>query len=133
MTVEKKGNWRSIKTIEDSFKWRGIDILLIPDVSMLPEKYRKHQLASWQLPIGIESINEGWEPDWNDANQPKYWFWPEIAASEDKRSGFGFSSTDFGSRGTDTGAGSRLAYETREQALYGGKIFEPLYIDLFLM
>lgn len=134
MATEKKYDWRETQTVEAAFKWKGLDLSLINEVSPnIPEEYKKHQIASWQLPIIVEAINDGWVPDYTTRNQPKYELWIEIAASSEKPSGFGFSAAHCDFWRTRTGAGSRLAYETREKGEHCFKYFQDLLKDYYLM
>lgn len=112
-----------IKTFEEACEKLGQHETKLPDVSALPEKYAKSIIAHFKLMVIIEAINNGWIPDWDDSNQAKYYPWFKMG------SGFGFSYADYVVWESDAYAGSRLAYETVEKALYGGKQFEDLYND----
>jgi hypothetical protein len=66
-----------IKTWEDICAALQRDPNALPDVSMLPEKHQKFVLASIKLTYAAEALNEGWEPNWNNPKEDKYYnyFW----------------------------------------------------------
>jgi len=124
----------TIKTFEDACKALKLDAKkVLPDVSAMPKKHQAALIAHSKLIIITEALNEGWQPNWNDDNEWKYYPWFVVKASEKKPAGFGFSVTDFALWGTDTGVGSRLCFRSSELALYAAKQFEKLYIDYFLI
>jgi hypothetical protein len=67
---------RSIKTVEDAFKKNGYDSSKLPDLSMIPSKFRDQLLTCFLLMVIFEAINDGWEPDFSNHNQAKYYPWP---------------------------------------------------------
>jgi len=108
-----------IKTFEDACKALGIDNYKeLPDDEKSVNAYRK-------LIIIIRALNEGWQPDWENSNEYKYYPWFKM------KSGFGFSVTYFVYSRTVTyaGVGSRLCFKTSELAEYAGKQFENIYKD----
>lgn len=69
-----------------------------------------------------KAINKGWEPDWNNSNQYKWWPYFDLS------SGFGFSYSDYGYGGTDTSAsGSRLCFESEDKSEYAATQFIEIY------
>ncbi len=123
----------NIKTFEDACAALSINPELLPVVSELPEKHQKALTAHYKLIIIAEALNAGWQPNWNDYNEYKYFPWLEVEATKEKPSGFGFSHTLTFFVFTVTGVGSRLCYRTRELARYAGKQFADLYKDYFLI
>lgn len=121
-----------IKTFEDACTQLGIDAQALPDVSLLPTKHRNALLAHYKLVIIAEALNEGWQPNWNDWDEAKYFPYFEVEASEDKPSGFGFSDTDCAYWGASAVVCSRLCFRTAELAKYAGKQFVELYKEYFL-
>lgn len=122
-----------IKTYEDACEALKLKTPLLPDMSALPDKHRDAIIAHFKLVIIAEALNEGWQPNWNDSNEYKYYPWFEIKASKSKPAGFGFSFTYYVRWYTFTTVGSRLCFKTREKALYAGKHFEDLYKEYFLI
>jgi hypothetical protein len=121
-----------IKTFKGACKALGIDAAL-PDFSAMPEKHQKALLAHYQLVIIAESLNDGWEPNWNDWNEYKYYPWFDIKASDKVPSGFGFSDTGYDCADTYASVGSRFCYKSSEIAKYAGKQFKKLYKEYYLM
>ena len=121
-----------IKTFEDACEALQIKAS-VPEVAALPEKHQKAIIALYKLVIITEALNEGWQPNWNDRNETKWQPWFEIAASEEKPSGFGFSSYDAVGWCTFTLCGSRLCFKSQTLCKYAMKQFEQLFIDYYLI
>jgi hypothetical protein len=122
----KKFDFRKIKTFEDACKKEGIDPVL-PDLSMIPEEFRKPLIAAYKLLIIYKAINNGWIPDWNDYYQYKYYPWFSVLSS-----GFGFSVSFYYYVSTSTYVGSRLCTDSSEKAMYIVKQFKAEYQAYFL-
>ena len=79
--------YTDIKIFEDACEELGID----PE-----EEFNGTDLADEvaykKLKIVVKAINQGWEPDWDNTNQRKYWPYFKLS------SGFGFSRSDFALR-----------------------------------
>ena len=118
---------KKFKTYKECEKAVGLTPGILPDVSMLPEKYRKSLIADFQTTIITEAHNEGWEPDFNNHNQPKYSVWPEIDADEKVPSGFGFSHSVFAYSDAYTAVGSRHLLKSYELAMHVQKQFPEIY------
>lgn len=105
-----------IKTFEDACNELGID----PD-----EEFNGNDLsdevAYKKLKIVVKAINQGWEPDWDNTDQRKYWPYFKLS------SGFGFSSAVCIYGSTYTYVGSRLCFETEEKCKYAATQFIDLY------
>lgn len=99
---------------------------------MLPEKDRKSIIAFYKLTIIVRALNEGWEPNWSDWNEWKYYNWFYVKEREDQRSsGFRCDGTDCTDTYTDTG--SRLCFKNRELAQYAAEQFKELYREYLLI
>jgi hypothetical protein len=122
-------NFDDIKTFEDACKVVNLKAEEIPDLSAMPERFRKRAIADFKLSIIAEALNEGWQPNWNDLDQYKYYPWFIINASSDNTAGSGLSCDDYVHTLTVTGVGSRLCYKTKELAKYAGEQFIDLYTD----
>jgi hypothetical protein len=70
-----------------------------------------------------KTLNEGWEPDWSNQNEYKYYPWFEMRGSSGFR--FGVYADWF----THSLVGSRLCFKSRELAEYAGKQFVDVYRD----
>jgi hypothetical protein len=120
-TKETKENiTERVKTFEDACKVLGLDPENLPVVEHLPEKDRRSIIAYYKLTIVIRALNEGWEPDFLDGNQYKYWSWFYV----DNGAG-----TLIAASATYTNIGSRLCFKTRKLAEYARKQFRDLYFE----
>jgi hypothetical protein len=122
-------NYTEIKTFEDACKAQGVDANVLPDVSMLPAKHQKSIIAHYKLMVVVAAINGSWVADWSNRSQYKYEPWFKVIPDSSKPSGFGLSSRDYDSWSAGTYVGSRLCFETSEQAEYAGTQFKELYED----
>jgi hypothetical protein len=119
-----------IKFFEDACKHLRLNPNDLPVVDMLPEKDRKSIIAFYKLTIIIRALNEGWEPDWSNWDEWKYYNWFYVEKGEDQRSsGFRYFGTYCAS--AVTYSGSWLCCGTSDDAEYIGKQFEDLYNDYF--
>ena len=111
-----KREYSDIKTFEDACNELGID----PE-----EEFNSNDLADEvaykKLKIVAKAINQGWEPDWDNTNQRKYWPYFKLS------SGFGFSYSTYDYVFTFTSVGSRLCFETEEKCTYAAKQFIDNY------
>jgi hypothetical protein len=123
-TTKKKPvfDFRTIKTVEDAFKKNGYDSTKLPDLLMIPEKFRAQLTNCFLLMVIFEAINDGWEPNFSNLRQGKYYPWPWVSTS-----GFGFSDSYYGYGGADAGVGSRLCTDTSEKAIYILEQFPDLW------
>jgi hypothetical protein len=128
-TVKKnpKFDYKTIKTFEDACKKAGVDTAALPDISAIPEEFRKPIVAAYKLMIIYKAINNGWRPDWNKMNHWKYYPWYGVLSS-----GFGFSRSAYTYGLTYTSVGSRLCTDSSEKALYIAEQFRAEYMDYFL-
>jgi hypothetical protein len=117
----------NIKSFTDACSKLGLDPANLPNVSSIPEEFRKPIIAGFKLMIVYKAINNGWKPDWSNYQQWKYYPWFEVLSS-----GFGFSDSHYHCVYADAGVGSRLCTDTREKALYIANQFKAEYQDYFL-
>ena len=68
-----------------------------------------------------EVFNQGWEPDWNNTNQPKWYPWFNM------KNGVGFSDSDYADRDAAPFVGSRLCFETEELSDLSAQMFPEIY------
>lgn len=132
-----------IKTFEDACKLLKLNPKDLPTVTKLPAKHKKYIVANYKLVVITEALNKEyskanklkktWQPDYNAHNKYKYfpYFW--VKADKKKPSGFGFSATACDYWHARTTVGSRLCFPTYELAIYSGKQFEKLHIEMQLM
>lgn len=95
--------------------------LTIDSFSFLGEKQAKKQFARHKIVTCIEAINQGWEPDFDNSNEYKYYVW-----MYGKKNGFSSGVDYFGS---ETSVGSDMYCETRENMELIEKICKQDYIE----
>jgi hypothetical protein len=110
-----------VKSFEDACEVLGIDL----EEHVLCSYNTPDETAYQKLKIIVRALNEGWQPDWNNSNQPKYWPWFEM------KGGFRLYYVHFGYVGSTVG--SRLCFKTRELAEYAAKQFQDLYKEFFTL
>lgn len=91
--------------------------------------YTADEIAYRQLKMIAEVLNEGWTPDWSNSNQCKYYPWFVMSSP----SGSGFSFDVAGAWRTNSYAGSRLCFKSRELAEYAGKQFTEIYKEFLTL
>ena len=108
-----------VKSFEDACDILGIsrDQDLITDTA--------DETAYKQLKIIAKALNEGWEPNWDNSNEYKWYPWFYM----DSASGFRLNGVYFYCSGSHVG--SRLCFRSRELAEYAAKQFEDLYKQFF--
>lgn len=114
-----------IKTYEDAC--RELDIPLAPERC---KGMTKDELAYYSLKVIAKALNEGWEPDWTNSNEYKYWPW---FVYNQHSAGFGCVYANYTATTKTTYIGSQLCFKTRELAEYAGNTFEGLYNDFLLI
>lgn len=122
-----KFDYKTIKSFADACRKLNIDPEQLPDVSMIPEEFRKAIINAYKLMIIYKAINDGWTPDWSNSNQYKYYPWFGVLGS-----GVGFSYSIYYCAYASTDVGSRLCTDTSEKALYIAEQFGTEYKEYFL-
>lgn len=128
--VAKSPEPKSITTFEEACEKLGLptDESILPDMCVFPEKHRTALMANAKLIIIAEALNDGWEPNWEDYNEYKYFPWFYMDAP-----GFRFFVATIGFSDTGTTGGSRLCFRTRKLAEYAGQTFLELYRDMMVI
>lgn len=145
-----------IKTFEDAVNAIGEDHPLVAQYKAITNAFKEddnnlHLFAYTRIAIIAEALNEGWRPEYTE-NEYRYYPWFGLYTQEeydemdddDKeccrfvgRSGSYASasgglvdaSASGGSAHSGTGVGSRLAFKSRELAIYCGKQFIEIWIN----
>jgi len=86
-----------------------------------------HAIAYQKIVCIAIALNEGWEPDWSNSNELKYYPWFEMRGS----SGFRFGGDVGWYSGSDVG--SRLCFKSRELAVHAGERFTEIYKAFMVM
>lgn len=129
-----KKNYQEYKTIQQIAEELGIKPELPFDVSMLEKEQQNYLNACYWLPIITKFFNEGKPFDYRRGNnQPKWFTWPDVEASDELPSGFGLSNpyTFYDDEGSSVG--SRLCSFDSSVTLHVMKHFNDLYVDLNLI
>jgi hypothetical protein len=113
----KKRSFDEIKTFEDACEELGIENIS----SLLNENDTTDEIAYKKLKVIVRAINQGWEPDWSNTSQKKWWPWFILS------SGFGFSRSLYYCACTNSTVGSRLCFESEKKSDYAAKQFIDLY------
>ena len=124
---DAKFDFKTIKTFADACTKLELDSAQLPDVSMIPEEFRKPIINAYKLMIIYKAINDGWVPDWNNRDQYKYFPWYGVLSS-----GFGFSASAYVCTYAYAYVGSRLCTDTSEKAMYVAEQFKAEYQEYFL-
>lgn len=106
-----------VKTFADACNVLGID----PD-DVVHSADETDDQAYKKLKVIARALNEGWEPNYNNDNQPKWYPW------------FYLDSPGFRLRGVRYGApvtavGARLVFKSEELAKYAANQFSGIYSD----
>ena len=123
---EKKGPiTERVKTYEDACKELGRQPY--NEDQLMKLGLTKNDIAYQKMVVIVEALNEGWKPDWNDANERKCfpWFWMSPSSFAYLGSGYAYGIARAGS-------GSRLALKSEELADYCGRQFLQLWKEIIL-
>lgn len=115
-----------VKTYADACAVLGIKETL-PDVGGLRPKDRPSVTAYYKLIVIARALNEGWEPDWTNEEEPKYFPWFNFDRKKNKTAGFAHAYTYSAPTYTSASLGSRLCFKTKALCEYAARQFEPLY------
>lgn len=145
-----------IKTFEDAVNAIGEDHPLVAQYKTINSAFKEadnnlHLFAYTRLAIIAEALNEGWRPEYTE-DEYRYYPWFGLYTQEeyddmddeDKECcrfvGRSYSSAGaygglvcadafYGSASSDASIGSRLAFKSRELAIYCGKQFIEIWIN----
>lgn len=118
-----------------------LGIAEIDEKAMKASGFRPDEIARRKLEIITEALNEGWRPDWNNTDEPKFYPWFYIRPHEGKNAegkpscayaGLSYASTNNAASTTYTNFGSRLCFHERRTAAYAGDTFRDLYAQVLV-
>jgi hypothetical protein len=121
---KKVFNFKTIKVFEDACKRTNLNPEDLPDVSRIPERFKKRVIGNYKAAVINEAIVDGWIADFTNWNQKKWT--PFVNLS----SGCVFSDSSSYYTATYTVAGSRLWFETEAQSDFFAKQFPELLKDI---
>lgn len=119
------GRTLGVESFEDGCKKLGISTEL-PKIFGLDLVSTNKFLAEYKLNVIIKALNEGWYPNWEDANEYKYWPYFNM----NKNGGFSCWYTLYYLT-PSTSVPSALLLKSSELAYYCGVKFTPLYKDFY--
>ncbi|WP_340112641.1 hypothetical protein [Maribellus mangrovi] len=111
-------DWR-VKSFNDACDRLGLDPNSILTAADTPD-----EAAYKKLKVIAKAINNGWEPNWDDTDEKKWWPWFNLS------SGFGFSLSSYYYGRSYTTVGSRLCFESKEKSTYAAETFLSIYEEL---
>lgn len=106
-----------VKTFSDACAILGID----PD-DVVHSTDDADDQAFKKLKVIVRALNEGWEPDYNNSNQRKWYPWFYLDSPGFRLDGVGFGNTA-------STVGSRLVFKSEELGRYAATQFQDLYSD----
>lgn len=125
-----------IESFEQACQLRGYDPeKCLPDVSNVPERFRKMPIALIKALIICEAANvdkagKVWEPDWNNDDEKKWTCWYDLEVDENNPAGFRFFASDYDGAYASTGAGSGLCFRTKADADFHFKQHAEIFREL---
>jgi hypothetical protein len=157
--VDNRPITERVKTFEDAIAVLGEDHTLVRQYHLYEqqmngnEKDMRDLTAFLKLRIITAALNQGWAPDWTNSDEWKYYPWfclytedeyNDLYADDKERccrvvgrssnnanasGGLVCANANNASSSSSASYGSRLAFKTRELALYAGKQFVDLWCD----
>ena len=130
-----------VKSYADACHVLGISDNEAPEVIADGGLMRPDEIARRKLEVITEALNEGWKPDWNNTNEPKYypWFYIEPGKGKDAEgkpdgatAGLSYANTSYAASTTYALIGSRLCFHERRTAAYAGDTFRDLYAQILV-
>ncbi len=114
------------KTVNDVLAFHGweSEVTFNQQNIDLPSDVRAYMI----LRLLAESLNEGWQPNWDDEDEINYYPWFDMRGSS---SGFRFGGCDCWL--SNSTVGSRLCFKSQELAEYAGKQFVDVYRMLMVI
>lgn len=157
--VDNRPITERVKTFEDAVAVLGENNTLVRQYHLYEQQMNGNEedmrdlTAFLKLRIITAALNQGWTPDWTNSNEWKYYPWfylytedeyNDLDADDKERccrvvGRSNFNANAYGglvcayashaSSGSHASYGSRLAFKTRELALYAGKQFVDIWCD----
>ena len=132
-------DYKEIKSFEDACKAPHCNFnpSALPDVSTLPQEFQSTVINNYKRMVITKAINpEGYQPNWHDHSELKYYPWMEVETERDDKinsAGFGFSGDAcvYGCSGTVVG--SRLCFSDEDRCMYFIENFKDILIETLLI
>lgn len=157
--VDNRPITERVKTFEDAVAVLGENNTLVRQYHLYEQQMNGNEedmrdlTAFLKLRIITAALNQGWTPDWTNSNEWKYYPWfclytedeyNDLDADDKERccrvvgrssysayayGGLVCAYANYASSYSYANHGSRLAFKTRELALYAGKQFVDIWCD----
>ncbi|NYJ27542.1 hypothetical protein [Allomuricauda sp. ARW1Y1] len=111
-----------IKSFDDVLGYHGLEK---EEFEEELESMSTDEVAYRKVKLVAEALNEGWQPDWTNSSEYKYFPWFKMGGS----SGSGFAYGDYANWNTDSYCGSRLCFKSSKLAKHAGEQFTDIYKD----
>jgi hypothetical protein len=108
-----------VKTYGDACEVLGISSKIVGY-----DELSEDEVAYIKLKTIVKALNEGWKPNWDDSNEPKYYPWFYM-----NKPGFRLNYVNYYYNRSIVG--SRLCFQKQEVAEYAAKQFFDLYKTFF--
>lgn len=118
-----------------------LGIAEMDEQAMKASGFRHDEIDRRKLETITEALNEGWRPDWNNTDEPKYypWFYVRPGKGKDAEgkpngaaAGLSSALTNHAASYTRAHVGSRLCFHERRTAAYAGDTFRDLYAQVLV-
>jgi hypothetical protein len=120
-----------IRSLNDAINALGEDDLYVVKYKkMLLLDLEIDVIAYQELKIITKALNEGWEPDWTDDNQRKWYSWFRYDPSVSR---FVFNDSGYVYWLTLSGDGSRLCYKEESLAAFAANRFPQIYNNYLIL
>lgn len=121
-----------VKTYEDACKVLGVEP--INEQNAKAQGFRSDEIARRKLETIAAALNEGWNPDWNNTDQYKYYpyFYIQKNAKGKGSAGLSCARTNYAAANTSAAFGSRLCFYASRLARYAGNQFTDLYEQILI-
>ena len=128
--VFQKDITERVKSVEDAIRELGNnDVEVIQLNRMKSIGLQNHIIGNQELIVIAKALNEGWQPDWQNDNEYKYFPWFDM---DNSSSAGRFSFNAAVNRSSLSHVGSRLCFKSRELSNYAGNQFEDIYRKVFI-
>ena len=128
-----------VKSYADACTVLGIEEM--DEKAMKACGFRPDEIARRKLETITEALNEGWRPDWNNTDEPKFYPWFYVRPGQGKdpdgeprgaSAGLSSANTRNAASRTHANIGSRLCFHERRTAAYAGDTFRDLYAQILV-
>jgi hypothetical protein len=125
--IKNENITHKIRTLNDAINVLGKNDVEVINYKIIKNtKISQHLKSYLELVIITKALNEGWEPDWNNSNQKKWYNWFKYDSSTSR---FVFHATYYVGWSANTHGSSRLCYREKSLAAFAANRFPQIYND----